>query len=137
MKSASPKVLHESVVAPCSHYSLGAAGALDPHGRSCVVVGHEADSEAVREPSRAGRNSSSRPSSAGPVTRCSSAKRSRLVGFSGDVVLVLYGDTPLLRAETLAAAWRRHKHRSGADLVMLTLVSGRSPGHRARHRGAV
>jgi bifunctional UDP-N-acetylglucosamine pyrophosphorylase/glucosamine-1-phosphate N-acetyltransferase len=41
-----------------------------------------------------------------------------LRGFRGDV-LILYGDTPLLRSETLAAM-RRHKDQTGADLVMLT-----------------
>ena len=46
--------------------------------------------------------------------------------ITGDV-LVLYGDTPLLRAETIERM-RAVKHDRGADLVMLTACAENIPG---------
>ena len=59
----------------------------------------------------------SRPSSSAPATRCSQAAP-ELAGFAGDVV-VLYGDTPFIRPETLAGDARRprrRRRRGGARL---------------------
>lgn len=52
------------------------------------------------------------------------AARDALEGFSGDVV-VLYGDTPLIRAETVAAL--RKALKKGADLAILGFEA-RDPG---------
>jgi bifunctional UDP-N-acetylglucosamine pyrophosphorylase/glucosamine-1-phosphate N-acetyltransferase len=53
------------------------------------------------------------------------AARDALEGFSGDVV-VLYGDTPLIRAETVAAL-RKALEEKGADLAILGFEA-RDPG---------
>ena len=43
-----------------------------------------------------------------------------LAGFDGDV-LILYGDTPLLRAETLQRM-QEHRDTTGAELVLLSAL---------------
>ncbi|MEM6676893.1 MAG: bifunctional UDP-N-acetylglucosamine diphosphorylase/glucosamine-1-phosphate N-acetyltransferase GlmU [Pseudomonadota bacterium] len=102
MRSDRPKVLHQIAGLSMLGHVIGAARALAP-ARLVVVTGHGA--EAVGAEARA---------SAGDValTVCHQAEQRGtghavlaaapgLDGFEGDV-LVLYGDTPLLRSETLA-----------------------------------
>ena len=116
MKSRRPKVLHSICGRPMLHYPLAAAEALSP-SRLRVVVGHGAD--AVRE-AFAGRAEfvlqEGQRGTGHAVLTC----RESLEGFDGDVV-IMYGDTPLLRGETLIAM-SRHKRESGADLVMLSAL---------------
>ncbi|MEO1458852.1 MAG: bifunctional UDP-N-acetylglucosamine diphosphorylase/glucosamine-1-phosphate N-acetyltransferase GlmU [Pseudomonadota bacterium] len=100
MRSARPKVLHEIAGAPMLAHVLRTAAALGP-ARMAVVVGHGAEAvgtaaEAVApgiavclQADRRGTGHAARM--AAPA----------LEGFEGDL-LVLYGDTPLIGAETLA-----------------------------------
>jgi bifunctional UDP-N-acetylglucosamine pyrophosphorylase/glucosamine-1-phosphate N-acetyltransferase len=114
MKSGRPKVLHEVCGRPLLAYPVEAAATLAPE-RLLAVVGHGAETirelfggqlEFVLQAEQRGTGHA--------VLQC----REALQGFTGDV-LVLYGDTPLLRAETLADM-RDHKAATGADLVMLS-----------------
>lgn len=114
MKSRLPKVLHEVCGQSMLGFSLAAADALDPQ-RKLVVVGHEAAlvrerfhdaAEFVLQPEQRGTGHA--------VLQCEAA----LEGFSGDV-LILYGDTPLLRAETLEQM-RKLKEESEAAIVLLS-----------------
>jgi bifunctional UDP-N-acetylglucosamine pyrophosphorylase/glucosamine-1-phosphate N-acetyltransferase len=114
MKSKRPKVLHEVCGRPMLAHCLAAAAALAPT-RQLVVVGHEADqvraatgdaAEFVLQAEQKGTGHA--------VLQC----REPLGDFRGDV-LILYGDTPLLRAETLEQM-QRHREATGAALVMLT-----------------
>ena len=100
MRSARPKVLHEIAGAPMLAHVLRTAAALGP-ARMAVVVGHGA--EAVGTAAEA---------VAPGIAVCLQAERRgtghaarmaapALEGFEGDL-LVLYGDTPLIGAETLA-----------------------------------
>ncbi|HEX5067570.1 MAG TPA: bifunctional UDP-N-acetylglucosamine diphosphorylase/glucosamine-1-phosphate N-acetyltransferase GlmU [Myxococcota bacterium] len=114
LKSARPKVLHEICGRPLLGYSVAAAEALEP-ARLVVVVGPEADEVRERFAGRAKFAIQAEPRGTGhAVLSC----REALDGFAGDVV-VLYGDTPLLRGATLARM-RQAKRDLGADVVLLS-----------------
>lgn len=114
MRSRMAKVLHPLCGRPMLHYPLAAAELLSPT-RLIAVIGRDADS--VRE-AFAGRASfvlqAEQRGTGHAVLQC----RDALAGFEGDV-LILYGDAPLLRGETLRRM-RELKSQSGADLVMLS-----------------
>jgi bifunctional UDP-N-acetylglucosamine pyrophosphorylase/glucosamine-1-phosphate N-acetyltransferase len=118
MKSGRAKVLHELAGQPMLHHPLAAVAELGAE-RVVVVVGRDADEVqatfagrarfVVQEPQRG-------------TGHAVLEARSALADFTGDV-LILYGDTPLLRPETLRDM-RELKARSGASLVLL---SARTP----------
>jgi bifunctional UDP-N-acetylglucosamine pyrophosphorylase/glucosamine-1-phosphate N-acetyltransferase len=114
MKSRLPKVLHPLCGRSMLHYSLRAAESLEPR-HLLTVVGHEADR--VREAFE-GRGAFVLQAEQRGTGHAVLACRDAIHDFTGDVV-ILYGDTPLLRGETLALM-RRRKAETGADLVMLT-----------------
>lgn len=99
MASDIPKVLHEVAHAPLLHHVLRAAAALEPT-RTVVVVGTgaEAVADAAREldPKAETALQTERLGTAHAVAQAQPA----LEGFTGDA-LVLYGDTPFVRPETL------------------------------------
>jgi bifunctional UDP-N-acetylglucosamine pyrophosphorylase/glucosamine-1-phosphate N-acetyltransferase len=101
MNSDLPKVLHPLAGAPLVAHALAAARGLDPE-RVVVVTGHESEAVAAAvaeiDPGAACVRQAEQLGTAHAVLQ---AERS-LDGFDGDVV-VLYGDTPLIRPETLAA----------------------------------
>jgi bifunctional UDP-N-acetylglucosamine pyrophosphorylase/glucosamine-1-phosphate N-acetyltransferase len=114
LASSRPKVLHEVCGRPLLGYSIAAAESLRPE-RLLVVVGPEADEVRRRFADRVEFAVQPEPRGTGhAVGSC----RQALEGFRGDV-LVLYGDTPLLRGETLARM-RQIRREQGADLVLLT-----------------
>ncbi len=100
MKSRRPKVLHPVGGAPMLAHAITAAEALGPE-RLVVVTGHggEAVADAARRlrPEARIAVQAERRGTAHAVTQALPA----LEGVTGDV-LVLYGDTPLVRPETLA-----------------------------------
>jgi bifunctional UDP-N-acetylglucosamine pyrophosphorylase/glucosamine-1-phosphate N-acetyltransferase len=99
MNSGLPKVLHALGAAPLLHHAMRSAQSLDPD-RTIVVAGHGA--EAVSKAAKAfdpdvqivlqaeQRGTGHAVQQAAPL----------LTGVTGDAI-VLYGDTPFLRAETL------------------------------------
>jgi bifunctional UDP-N-acetylglucosamine pyrophosphorylase/glucosamine-1-phosphate N-acetyltransferase len=114
MKSDRAKVLHDLAGRPLLGWSLATAEALRPE-RLVVVVGRDADQVEAAFAGRARfvvqrdqRGTGHAVQQAEPALR----------DFRGDV-LVLYGDVPLLREETLRAL-ARHKTETRADLAMLT-----------------
>jgi bifunctional UDP-N-acetylglucosamine pyrophosphorylase/glucosamine-1-phosphate N-acetyltransferase len=114
LKSSRPKVLHEVCGRPLLAYSVAAAESLEPR-HLVVVIGPEADEVRTRFAGRVEFAVQSAPRGTGhAVLAC----RDALEGFQGDV-LVLYGDTPLLRGETLARM-RQARRDLGADLVLLS-----------------
>jgi bifunctional UDP-N-acetylglucosamine pyrophosphorylase/glucosamine-1-phosphate N-acetyltransferase len=119
MRSARAKVLHEIGGRPMLHHPLRAVAALRPE-RIAVVVGHQAD--AVADAARATGVPGLRivvqaeQRGTGHAVRCA---RDVFRGWDGDV-LVLYGDVPLIRTETLAALVGLHQ-RESAGLSLLTL----------------
>jgi bifunctional UDP-N-acetylglucosamine pyrophosphorylase/glucosamine-1-phosphate N-acetyltransferase len=114
MKSALAKVLHPIAGRPMLHYPLAAAEALHPR-RLIVVVGRDAEQVGAAVGGRAELVLQSQQRGTGHAVLQTARA---LEGFRGDV-LILYGDTPLLRAETLARMLR-HKAETGADLVLLS-----------------
>lgn len=114
MRSGVAKVLHGIAGRPMLHYPLAAAEALAPE-RLVVVVGR--DGEAV-EGHFAGRARFVRQEEPRGTGHAVQQALPALEGLRGEALL-LYGDTPLLRAETLRAL-RERKAETGADLVLLS-----------------
>jgi bifunctional UDP-N-acetylglucosamine pyrophosphorylase/glucosamine-1-phosphate N-acetyltransferase len=114
LNSRTTKVLHEVGGRPMLGLMLDAVEGLGAE-RRLVVVGYGA--EAVRE-RFAGRAEFVIQAEQRGTGHAVSLCREPLGAFDGDVV-ILYGDTPLLRGETIARM-AEHKRRSGADLVLLS-----------------
>lgn len=114
MNSDLPKVLHPIAQASMLEHALVAGRALDPE-RIIVVAGHGAEAvrAAVSEIDDAAQVvlQEEQLGTAHAVDQA----RAALQDFTGDVV-VLYGDTPFVSAETLE---RMVAARSDADLVVL------------------
>ncbi|MFV1529771.1 MULTISPECIES: bifunctional UDP-N-acetylglucosamine diphosphorylase/glucosamine-1-phosphate N-acetyltransferase GlmU [unclassified Phaeobacter] len=114
MNSDLPKVLHPIAHAPMLEHTLSAGRALAPE-RTIVVAGHGADYvraaladidedvEIVVQEEQLG------------TAHAVAQAREALTGFEGDIV-VLYGDTPFVSAETLE---HMIAARQNADLVVL------------------
>jgi bifunctional UDP-N-acetylglucosamine pyrophosphorylase/glucosamine-1-phosphate N-acetyltransferase len=114
MKSARSKVLHEMCGRPMLGFPLAVAEALEPK-RLFVVVGRDAGQ--VREAFE-GRATFVEQAEQRGTGHAVQQIEPLLQDFSGDV-LVLYGDTPLLRVESLLQLAAR-KAETGATLAMLT-----------------
>jgi bifunctional UDP-N-acetylglucosamine pyrophosphorylase/glucosamine-1-phosphate N-acetyltransferase len=114
MKSGLAKVFHPIAGRPMLSFPIAAAELLNP-AQLIAVVGR--DEARVREVfgTRATLVVQSEQRGTGHAVL---QTQQALLGFAGDV-LILYGDTPLLRPETLAemVAW---KAATRADLVLLT-----------------
>ncbi|WP_065334961.1 bifunctional UDP-N-acetylglucosamine diphosphorylase/glucosamine-1-phosphate N-acetyltransferase GlmU [Tritonibacter mobilis] len=114
MNSDLPKVLHPIAQAPMLEHAMRAGRALDPD-RTVVVAGHEADlvraATTEIDPDAAVVLQEEQLGTGHAVLQA----RATLEGFQGDVV-VLYGDTPFVSADTLE---RMIAARSRADLVIL------------------
>jgi len=113
MRSKLPKVLHPILGRPMLGYALRSAQALGA-GNIVVVTGHGAEQvehflehkgvNCVRQEQRLGTGHAFL--TAAPALR-------------GGPILLLYGDTPLIRLETLRAMLEHHT-RTGAGLTILT-----------------
>jgi len=114
MKSGRAKVLHEVAGRPLLGFALASAKTLAAK-RLIVVVGR--DAELVQQAFAGEAEFVVQAEQKGTGHAVLVTKRA-LEGFAGDV-LILYGDTPLLRTETLRAMQAK-RAASGADLVMLT-----------------
>src|SRR6516165_7066172 len=101
MKSRIPKVLHPLCGRSMLGHVLAAAGELDPQ-HIVVVAGHgreQVGAEAVRYAPDAAVVVQDRQAGTGHAVRMVI----EALGIMPGIVLVTYGDMPLLRAETLAA----------------------------------
>ncbi len=114
MSSGLAKVLHEICGRPMLWYPIAVAESLGAE-RLVVVIGRDADAV---EQAFSGRATFVLQEPQRGTGHAVLETRRALEGFRGDV-LILYGDTPLLRAETLRAM-RDLKTRTRADLVLLT-----------------
>lgn len=121
MKSTTPKVLHELCGRALVDHVLATVRALEPE-RLIVVVGHER--ERVTE-HLAATGPDVRPIVQAEQRGTGHAVRTVLeeTGPITGTVLVTYGDTPLLRAETLAGLLAVHAEQGNA----VTLLSARVP----------
>jgi bifunctional UDP-N-acetylglucosamine pyrophosphorylase/glucosamine-1-phosphate N-acetyltransferase len=114
MKSGLAKVLHPLAGRPMLSFPLAVAESLNPE-RLVVVVGRDADR--VREAFAECATFVLQEEQRGTGHAVAQTEQA-LKGFNGDV-LILYGDTPLIRAETLAQMVVT-KAEAQADLILLT-----------------
>ena len=114
MKSLRTKVLHEICGRPMLAYPLAAAAQVGAE-KLVVVIGRDADQVEAAFAGRAQFVIQAEQRGTGHAVQVALPK---LGDFAGDV-LVLYGDTPLLRAETLARM-RAKRRETSAAIVMLT-----------------
>jgi bifunctional UDP-N-acetylglucosamine pyrophosphorylase/glucosamine-1-phosphate N-acetyltransferase len=117
MKSDLAKVMHKLGERPMITWPVAAARAAGA-GRIAVVVGHQAD--AVRD-YFAGANDLAFATQAdqlgtGHAVACA---REQLAGFCGNV-LILCGDVPLIRPETIKAMLDAHNRREATVTVLTT-----------------
>ncbi|HEY3916306.1 MAG TPA: bifunctional UDP-N-acetylglucosamine diphosphorylase/glucosamine-1-phosphate N-acetyltransferase GlmU [Stellaceae bacterium] len=112
MNSARPKVLHEIANRPMIGHAIAAAEALKPK-RMIAVIGPDMDAVAQAV--------APVPAAIQPLQRGTAdavaAARGALDGFAGEV-LVLYGDTPLLRTETLEKLLDERRRAQAAVAVI-------------------
>jgi len=125
MKSGLAKVLHEVAGRPLLGHVLHVAESLAP-ARLLTVVGRDAEQVERRYAGRTELVLQAEQKGTGHAVLQAEPK---LRDFEGDV-LVLYGDTPLLRAETLQRM-RAFKRDAGAEMVLLSAV-GPIPGRIVR-----
>ena len=130
MRSERPKVLHRLAGRPLIDLVLDTATAIDPASVT-VVVGHEAHAvESALEGRRC--HFGLQEPQLGTAHALLQAEPF-LSGVTGDVLL-LYGDVPLLRAETLAALVDLHRKAKAAATV-LTAEIGDPSGYGRIVRG--
>lgn len=128
MKSDKPKVVHEVLGKPMVYYSIEAAKNAGCE-KVCVIVGYKAEEVehsiyATYESLGLADEMNNRVSYAlqkeqlgtGHAVKCGSD----FIGNDGDVV-VLCGDTPLVTADTLESAIRRHK-TDGNGVTVISAV---------------
>jgi bifunctional UDP-N-acetylglucosamine pyrophosphorylase/glucosamine-1-phosphate N-acetyltransferase len=116
MQSELVKVLHELCGRPMLAYPIESAKSLDPE-RLVVVIGR--DAEKVREAFDGAADFVVQAERRGTGHAVMQA-RAALEGFRGDV-LILYGDTPLLKRDTLVRM-RTEKAKRGLDLLVLSAI---------------
>ncbi|MDE9449375.1 bifunctional UDP-N-acetylglucosamine diphosphorylase/glucosamine-1-phosphate N-acetyltransferase GlmU [Aliiroseovarius sp. Z3] len=127
MNSDLPKVMHEIAGAPLFAHALASGAALSPD-RAVLVVGHGADMVGAAakdiDPEIMIAVQEEQLGTGHAVQQA----RSALDGFDGDAV-VLYGDTPFIRPETLEAMAAARTR--GADVVVLGFEAA-DPGRYGR-----
>ena len=101
MNSDLPKVLHKVAAAPLLHHALAAGRSLEPE-RIVVVTGHGAEevARAARDYDEAALTVVQEPQLG---TAHAVAQAAPLLADAPGEAIVLYGDTPFIRPETLAA----------------------------------
>lgn len=126
MKSDLPKVLHEIAGAPLLVHAMKSGAALEPT-RTIIVTGHGADQ--VEEAAKAWDPEAEvvRQSEQLGTAHAVDQARAALSG-SDDDVIILYGDTPFIRPETLE---KMRAARAGHDVVVLGFEAA-DPGRYGR-----
>ncbi|WP_340151662.1 bifunctional UDP-N-acetylglucosamine diphosphorylase/glucosamine-1-phosphate N-acetyltransferase GlmU [uncultured Sneathiella sp.] len=113
MKSAKPKVMHEIGGRPMISHLLGTVGALDP---SKVVVVTSPAMDSVQEEVAPAEIAIQKEALG--TGHAVAAALDALKGFGGDV-LILYGDTPLIEAETLEKMIEKRRASDKCAVVVL------------------
>lgn len=119
MKSERAKVMHEVFFAPMLHHVLGALAALGLLRETVIVTGHQAEVVEASLPDFPG-------AFARQVEQLGTAHAALAAGafyadFAG-TVLILCGDTPLLRPDTLLGMLTAHRLSTAALTVMTTTM---------------
>ncbi len=114
LKSRRPKVLHEIGGKPLLGHVIAAAGRIVAPAHIYVVIGHQA--ERVREAVAAtGIHfvEQTEQRGTGHAIQCA---REAIAGYEN--VLVLSGDVPLIRPETIEQVWRFHQSEQAAMTIL-------------------
>lgn len=119
MKSARAKVLHRAAEFPLIEHVFRAADTLSPTSIT-VIVGHQADQVQAATAKRMGLRFATQSPQLGTGHALLQAEP-LLTGTSGTLVL-LSGDVPLLRPETLRALVATHQQRHAAATVLTAEV---------------
>ena len=119
MKSAVPRVLHPVAGRPIIEYVLATAAALKPC-TTTLVVGHQAETVKAALAVHAGLGFILQEPQLGTGHAVLQAAPV-LEGATG-TLLLLYGDVPLLTADTLGALVARHEERRAAATVVTAFV---------------
>ncbi len=129
MKSSVPKVLHSVCGKPLITYVLDVVKAVGSL-KSCVVLGHQ--NEKVQESLPKDFDVAIQDKLLGTADAVKCTEKF-FKGYKGDV-LILCGDTPLLREETIKALVKQHK-KTDANCTFLTAVVEDSSGYGRILRG--
>lgn len=126
MKSDRPKVLHEVFFAPMIHHVMDSLAPL-PLSRTIVVTGHQhtAVETALSSYGPTFVYQEKQLGTGHAVLACE-----RELSGQGGAVLILCGDTPLIRTGTLARFLREHNENASLLTVMTTEVA--DPAHYGR-----
>jgi bifunctional UDP-N-acetylglucosamine pyrophosphorylase/glucosamine-1-phosphate N-acetyltransferase len=121
MKSATPKVLHPVCGRPLIEYVLDVAlqvGSL----KTCVVLGHGIEKVQKHLPKNVLTVEQKKLLGTGDAAK---AAGKFLKNFNGDI-LVLCGDTPLLKAETIKALIKRHRSTKAVATILTAVVDNKT-----------
>jgi bifunctional UDP-N-acetylglucosamine pyrophosphorylase/glucosamine-1-phosphate N-acetyltransferase len=116
MKSALPKVLHEIAGKPMIGHVLDTVAPLAPL-KTVVVVGPDMDDVTAAVAAQGTEAETAIQRERLGTADAVKAAETALAGCNSDTVLILYGDTPLIRTETLAAMLA--ERAGGASVVVL------------------
>jgi bifunctional UDP-N-acetylglucosamine pyrophosphorylase/glucosamine-1-phosphate N-acetyltransferase len=119
MKSGLPKVLHPAAGLPLIEHVLRAADSVQP-AKTVVIVGHQAEQLQAALGKRLGLSFALQEPQLGTGHALLQAEPA-LAGARGTLVL-LSGDVPLLRADTLRALVQAHDARRAAATVLTAVV---------------
>ena len=119
MRSKRAKVLHRAAGLALVEHVVGAARALAPSEKTIVVTGHQAaEVEALLQPAGIKFVRQAPPRGTGHALECC---RQRLENEPG-LLMVLYGDTPLLSATTLERLREAQAHSEAAATLITTTL---------------
>ncbi|MGA3370942.1 MAG: bifunctional UDP-N-acetylglucosamine diphosphorylase/glucosamine-1-phosphate N-acetyltransferase GlmU [Terracidiphilus sp.] len=124
LKSQRPKVLHEIGGKPLLAHVIAAASRIVAPREIYVVIGHQA--EAVRkamEPAGVRFVEQTEQRGTGHAIQCA---RQAIAGYES--ILVLSGDVPLIRPETIERLWQFHREE-GAAMTILTAAPADPTGY--------
>ncbi len=126
MNSDLPKVLHKVAAAPLLHHALAAGRALEP-SRIVVVTGHGAE-EVARAAAAYDEAAECVMQEPQLGTAHAVAQAAPLLAGATGEAIVLYGDTPFIRPETLAAMLAARSEHA----VVILGFEARDPGRYGR-----
>jgi bifunctional UDP-N-acetylglucosamine pyrophosphorylase/glucosamine-1-phosphate N-acetyltransferase len=119
LRSTVPKVLHAAAGLPLIARILRIAESLRPQS-IIVVVGHQAEQVTEAIPKRLGLSFATQEPQLG--TGHALLQTEALLGGKRGTLLMLSGDVPLLRGETLARLVKTHREESAAATVLTAVV---------------
>jgi bifunctional UDP-N-acetylglucosamine pyrophosphorylase/glucosamine-1-phosphate N-acetyltransferase len=120
MKSGVPKVLHEAAGLPLIEHVLRTAASLIP-ASIVIVVGHQAAEIESAIEKRQGLTFAVQEPQLG--TGHALLQAEPILGSAHGTLVLLSGDVPLLRSETVERLIRTHEDRSAAATVLTAMVA--------------